>query len=134
MPRPLQKHQARRHMIILGIDPGVATVGFGVIRAEGSSQTMIRCGVISTPANMRLAARLSQIYSDLLQLIDMFKPDVIAIEAAKGEVAQTYANIIAVRAGDENSDKTQALVNALQTEAVKSFIAEKYQGQVVAIF
>ena len=67
-------------MIILGIDPGVATVGFGVIRAEGSAQTMIRCGVISTPADMRLSARLTQIYNDLLQLIDMFKPDVIAIE------------------------------------------------------
>ncbi len=67
-------------MIILGIDPGVATVGFGVIRAEGMKQSMIRCGVISTPADMKLSRRLRQIYDDLLRLIDMFKPDAIAIE------------------------------------------------------
>lgn len=67
-------------MIILGIDPGVATVGFGVIKASGDRLEMIRCGIISTPANQKLSERLSQIHSDLLQLIDLFKPDVIAIE------------------------------------------------------
>ncbi len=59
---------------------------------------------------------------------------VIAIEAAEGEVAQTYANIIAVKEGNENSAKTQALVKALQTESVKQYIAESYDGAVVAIF
>lgn len=68
------------NMIILGIDPGVATVGFGVIRASGGRQDMIRYGVISTPAGQKLSERLAQIHSDLLQLIDLFKPDVIAIE------------------------------------------------------
>ena len=60
--------------------------------------------------------------------------NVIAIEAAEGEVAQTYANIIAVKEGNENSPKTQALVKVLLSQSVKDFIAEKYQGQVVAIF
>lgn len=67
-------------MIILGIDPGVATVGFGVIRASGGRQDMIRCGIISTPPEHKLSDRLAQIHNDLLQLIDMFKPDAIAIE------------------------------------------------------
>jgi len=60
--------------------------------------------------------------------------DALAIEDASGDAAQTYANIIAVRAGDETSEKTLALVKALQTDAVKSFIADSYNGAVVAIF
>ena len=60
--------------------------------------------------------------------------DAIAIEDASGSAAQTYANIIAVREGDENSEKTQALVNALRTDAVKQYIADTYNGAVVAIF
>lgn len=60
--------------------------------------------------------------------------DALAVEDASGNAAQTYANIIAVRAGDENSAKTQALVKALQTESVKQYIAESYDGAVVAIF
>ncbi len=60
--------------------------------------------------------------------------DALAVEDASGDAAQTYANIIAVRAGNENSEKTQVLVDALKTDAVKSFIAEKYAGAVVAIF
>ncbi len=60
--------------------------------------------------------------------------DALAIEDASGDAAQTYANIIAVRNGDESSEKIQALINALQTEAVKDYIAEAYNGAVVAIF
>ena len=60
--------------------------------------------------------------------------DALAVEDASGNAAQTYANIIAVRAGEENSAKTQALVKVLQTESVKQYIAESYDGAVVAIF
>ncbi len=58
----------------------------------------------------------------------------LAVEDASGDAAQYYANLIAVRAGDENSEKTVALVKALQTDAVKDFIAQTYNGAVVAIF
>ena len=60
--------------------------------------------------------------------------DALAIEDASGDAAQTYANIIACRKGDESSAKIQALVKALQTDAVKTFIADSYNGAVVAIF
>jgi len=60
--------------------------------------------------------------------------DAIAIEDASGNAAQTYANIIAVRNGDENSEKIRALVDALQSDAVKEYIAATYNGAVVAIF
>ena len=60
--------------------------------------------------------------------------DALAIEDASVDAAQTYANIIACRKGDENSAKVQALVKALQTDAVKTYIADSYNGAVVAIF
>lgn len=60
--------------------------------------------------------------------------DALAVENASGSAAQTYANIIAVRKSDENSDKTTALVNALKTDKVKNFIDETYKGAVIAIF
>ncbi len=60
--------------------------------------------------------------------------DALAIEDAAGDAAQTYANIIAVRSGEETTDKITALIAALQTDDVKSFIEETYGGAVVAIF
>ena len=49
-------------MRILGIDPGIATVGFGVIDADRGKQKYVTCGVISTPAHTALSSRLDQIY------------------------------------------------------------------------
>lgn len=60
--------------------------------------------------------------------------DALASEDAKGTAAQTYANVVAVRAEDENSDKTKALIAALETDAVKEYIEKTYNGAVVAIF
>ena len=60
--------------------------------------------------------------------------DALAVEDASGEAAQTYVNIIAVREGEEASEKTQARVNALKTDAVKDYINSTYEGAVVPIF
>lgn len=67
-------------MRILGIDPGVAIVGFGVLDCAGGTQRMVQYGTINTPAGLPLAARLIQIESDLTALIGQFKPDEMAIE------------------------------------------------------
>lgn len=67
-------------MRILGIDPGVAIVGFGVIESDRAQQQMIQYGAITTAAGLPLATRLVQIATDLEQLIIQFKPDEIAIE------------------------------------------------------
>lgn len=67
-------------MRILGIDPGVAIVGFGVLDCAGGTQRMVQYGAINTPAGLPLAARLLQIESDLTALIEQFKPDEMAIE------------------------------------------------------
>lgn len=59
--------------------------------------------------------------------------EALATENATGDAAQTYANIIAVKSGNENSEKIKALVAALQSDAVKQFIKNKYNGAVVAL-
>jgi len=66
--------------VILGIDPGIATVGFGIICESNGTTKLSRYGVISTPAGTRLALRLKQINDDVAELIKTFKPDAIAIE------------------------------------------------------
>jgi Holliday junction DNA helicase RuvA subunit/crossover junction endodeoxyribonuclease RuvC len=67
-------------MRILGIDPGIAIVGFGVIDTDRGQQRMIQYGAITTPAGLPLATRLVQIGADLEELITRFQPDEIAIE------------------------------------------------------
>ena len=67
-------------MRILGIDPGYAIVGFGLVDALPGTQKLVACGAINTPAGVRLPARLWQIATDLEELIGQFSPDVLAIE------------------------------------------------------
>ena len=67
-------------MIILGIDPGVATIGFGVIRAQRGKNTLLRYGVITTPPGIPLSNRLLQISRDMEQLLQTFRPDEMAVE------------------------------------------------------
>ncbi len=67
-------------MLILGIDPGTATTGFGLVRADGQSRTMVDCGVISTPKGREHPARLQELYHDLQALIRHHRPDVAVVE------------------------------------------------------
>ena len=60
--------------------------------------------------------------------------DAIAVEAKDSLAAETYANIVAVRPDNKDDEKIKALISALQSDKVKSFIDEKYQGAVVAVF
>ena len=67
-------------MRILGIDPGIATIGFGLVETERNKIRLIRCGVITTPAHTSLAARLEQLFNDLSELLEAFRPDAVSIE------------------------------------------------------
>ena len=60
--------------------------------------------------------------------------DALAIEANDGAAAKEYVNIIAVKEGNENSEKIQALIKALMSEEVKTFIETTYCGAVVPMF
>ena len=67
-------------MIILGIDPGVATIGFGVLQSNRQKNTLLRYGVITTPPGIPLSCRLLQISDDMEELIHTFHPDEMAVE------------------------------------------------------
>ena len=67
-------------MRILGIDPGFATIGFGLIEADRGQVHMLTYGAITTPAGIPLSRRLYQISTDMEDLIGQTKPDVISIE------------------------------------------------------
>ena len=67
-------------MIILGIDPGLAIVGYGVIEYKNSAFTTIDYGSIQTPAHTPVENRISTIYSDLNRIIEMYKPADMAVE------------------------------------------------------
>ena len=67
-------------MKILGIDPGYGITGFGLIEADRGQYRLLHCGAITTPAGMDFSARLEIIYEDMKELLQVTKPDCVAIE------------------------------------------------------
>ena len=67
-------------MTVLGIDPGIAIVGFGAVYSDKGSLEAVQYGVIRTAAGLPPATRLCQIAGDLNELIEKFKPDAMAVE------------------------------------------------------
>ena len=67
-------------MRILGIDPGLATMGYGIIEIIGNKNKLIEYGTIETEPTLRLPERLSKIYIELTSLIDFYQPDEAAFE------------------------------------------------------
>lgn len=68
-------------MVVIGIDPGVANTGFGIVESRGSALLALDGGVITTPAGEPLELRLAQIAARIESLIDEHNPEVMAIES-----------------------------------------------------
>lgn len=67
-------------MIILGIDPGYAIVGWGVIKAEGNKFTLLDYGAVTTPAHTPMPRRLNLVFDGINEIISKYKIDAVAIE------------------------------------------------------
>ena len=67
-------------MVILGIDPGYAIVGWGVLEYQGNRFTIRGYGAITTPAGMDFPRRLQMIYEDMNTVLQKYRPDVLSIE------------------------------------------------------
>ena len=67
-------------MTILGIDPGLATMGFGVIEAVHGNFSVVDYGVVTTPKELTLPNRLVQLEDGVRELVETFKPQSVAIE------------------------------------------------------
>ncbi len=67
-------------MIILGIDPGTAIVGYGVLQSDGDNLALIAYGAITTPSNWEMPRRLQHIYAELSALIAKYQPTDAVVE------------------------------------------------------
>lgn len=67
--------------LILGIDPGTAVTGYGVVRKAGvNGLSLVECGVVRTSAGEPLAVRIREIFGEVTDLIERFTPDVLVVE------------------------------------------------------
>ena len=67
-------------MLTLGIDPGTAATGFGLVRQQGGKLSYVSCGCVSTSPKETSQGRLAKIYAELKKLILDYKPDSVAVE------------------------------------------------------
>lgn len=111
---------------------GVTTLD--IVDDHGFKITAVKADTVAAQFNNSDKGSLAVINGNYALAAGLNANDALAVEDASGSAAQTYANIIAVRKGEENSDKTQALINALKTDKVKKYIEDTYKGAVVAIF
>ncbi len=84
-------------MIILGIDPGLARVGYGLIETSNNQQKMLDCGIIRTEATQQESKRLVEIAKDLGNLIDTWKPDIAAVEKFFFYKSSTTISVVQAR-------------------------------------
>lgn len=67
-------------MKILGIDPGMAIVGYSIVKFDGSGCELLHSGSIQTSKNAKEGARLLEIFNDMKTIVEMYKPDIASIE------------------------------------------------------
>ena len=85
-------------MIILGIDPGLATMGWGVIESDGHRHRLLQYGTLGTPPGQPIPIRLRSIFTGVQQLTETFSPDEIAVEELFfGRNVTTALNVGAAR-------------------------------------
>lgn len=114
---------------------------------EGAGLTATKQDIAENPKNLDIqeveAAQLPRVLQDVdLAAINgnyaleagLNVTDALAVEGSESDAANAYVNVIAVKEGNELSEKTQALVDALTSEDVKQFIQSTYNGAVVALF
>ena len=95
-------------MKILGIDPGIAIVGFGIIEYDGVNFKVIDYGAVTSPAHTPVPARLKMVYDDMCYIIEKYKPDQVAIEElffnnnAKTAITVGQARGVLVLAAENN--------------------------------
>jgi crossover junction endodeoxyribonuclease RuvC len=95
-------------MKVLGIDPGTLIMGYGVIESQDTEVSLIKYGVLKTPSRSLIGERLSFLYRNLIQIIDKYKPEVVAVEQpffaknAKSALAIGKAQAVAILAAANN--------------------------------
>ena len=123
-------------MIILGIDPGLATLGYGVIEADNQKRRLIQFGTLTTPAGQPLPQRLRAIYQGMNQLLDIYRPDEVAFEELffskniTTGIAVSHARGVALLAVVQRTDELYEYTPMQIKQAVTGYGgADKHQVQ-----
>ena len=114
---------------------------------EGAGITATVTDIVDNPKNLEIMELEARLLPDSLKDVDLAVingnyaidaglkiADALAIESAEGEAATAYANVLTVKEGNENDEGIQALLAALESDEVKTFIEETYDGAVVPLF
>lgn len=114
---------------------------------DGAGINATKADIVENPKNLDLYEVKAELVSTTLADVDLAVingnyaidaglkiEDALAVEANDGAAAEAYANVVAVKEGNENSEKILALVKALKSDKVKTYIEETYNGAVVALF
>lgn len=113
-------------------ETGVSTLD--IVDNGGYNIVAVQADTVAAQLNNSDAGTIAVINGNYALAAGLDIANALATEDASGTAAQTYANVVAVRTADLESAKTQALVKALTSDAVKEYIANTYNGAVVAIF
>ncbi len=118
-----------------------------IILKEGAGITATVNDIVDNPKNLEIVELEARLLPDSLKDVDLAVingnyaidaglkiADALAIESAEGEAATAYANVLTVKEGNEESEGVQALLAALESDEVKAFIEETYDGAVVPLF
>ena len=124
-------------MIVLGIDPGTASTGYGVVKGDGLGLvSLVECGVIRTRAREPLATRLLEIYDGVSELIARHKPDALSVEDVfyaknvRTTVVLGHARGVVLLAGEQAKIKIAELPPAeIKKAVVGTGVATKEQVQ-----
>ncbi len=114
---------------------------------DGASTNATKLDIVENPKNLEIneveAAQVPRTVSDVDIVVvncnyaltaGLDSSTSLAVESNTGDAAEAYANVLAVKKGNESNEKTNALLSALLTSDVKSFIDQKYNGAVIALF
>ena len=118
-----------------------------IVLEEGVGLSATKDSIVENPHNFEIVETKAELLTATLADVDVAVingnyaidaglkvKDALAVEAADGTAAEAYVNVIAVNSGNENSEKIQALIKALKSDKVKTFIEETYEGAVVPLF
>ena len=117
-----------------GVSAATGVTTLDIVDAKGYNVKPVQADTVPAQLNVSDKGTVAVINGNYALAAGLKIADALATESVSGDAATTYANIIAVRKGDENSAKIQALVKALKTAAVKEYIEKTYNGAVMPMF
>ena len=128
-------------MIVLGIDPGTARMGYGIVERTGSRLRMVDAGCLQTASELPLAKRLLAIHELLVDLIELHSPDLVAVERLFfSKNAQTAfavgqaRGVVLLAAAQADVPIREATPNEVKTAVAGYGAADKEQvGRMVAL-